>query len=269
MEKCCLHALVSKTLAILVSGDGTMKLLGVPQLPNGTGQAEATAVFSLIQEWDLAGRVKFMCFDTTASNTGAQAGACLLLEKKLSRDLIRLACRHHIMELIVAKVFETLMGPSSGSKIKLFQRFCEYWSSIDRSSYESGLDVDSIASALMPVRDDLIRFIQRQLTAFHPRDDYRELLQLSLLFLGAEPNGDVHIQSPGACHRARWMAKLIYSLKIYLFRSPFRLTKHELSSLGHFTTFVLKVYLKAWFTSPCAPSAPQNDLLIWTLVVLK
>ena len=63
--------------------------------------------------------------------------------------------------------------------------------------------------------------------------------------------------------------KLIYSLKIYLFRSQFWLTKHELSSLGHFTTFVLKVYLKAWFTSPCAPSAPQNDLLIWTLVVLK
>src|SRR6218665_2970575 len=150
------------------------------------------------------------------------------------------------------------MGLCSGSKIKLFQRFFEYWNSIVRSSYESGLDVDSIASALMPV----IRFIQHQLTAFHPRDDYRELLQLSLLFFGAEPNGDVHIQAPGACQRARWMAKLIYSLKIYLFRSQFRLTKHGLSSLGHFTTSVLKVYLKAWFTSPCAPSAPQNDLLL-------
>src|SRR6218665_3302877 len=95
MEKCCLHALVSKKqvdrLAVLVSGDGTMKLLGVPQLRNGTGQAEATAglykataVFSLIQEWDLAGRVKFMCFDTTTSNTGAQARACVLLERSLA-----------------------------------------------------------------------------------------------------------------------------------------------------------------------------------------
>src|SRR6218665_722866 len=114
MEPCCPHALASKKqvdrLAVLVSGDGTMKLLGVRLLlPNGTGQAEATAVFSLIQEWDLAGRVKFMCFDTTPSNIEAQAGACVLLEKKLGRDLISLACRHHIMELIVAKVFETLM----------------------------------------------------------------------------------------------------------------------------------------------------------------
>src|SRR6218665_978811 len=35
---------------VSVPEDGTMKLLGIPQLPNGTGQAEATAVFSLIQE---------------------------------------------------------------------------------------------------------------------------------------------------------------------------------------------------------------------------
>ena len=113
METCHLHALVSKKqiyrLAVLVSEDGTMKLLGIQQLSNGTGQAEATAVFSLIQDWYLAGRVKFMCFDTTTGNTGAQAGACVLLEKKLGRDLISLTCRHHIMELIVAKVFETLM----------------------------------------------------------------------------------------------------------------------------------------------------------------
>src|SRR6218665_3233192 len=153
-------------------------------------------------------------FDTTTSNTGAQAGACVLLEKKLGRVLISLACRHHIMKLIVAKVFETLMGPSSGPKIKLFQRFCEYLSSTDRYSYESVL---LYSSALMPVRDDLIRFIQRKLTAFHPRDDYRELLQLSLLFLGAEPNGDVHIWAPGACHRARWMANLFIALKFTCF----------------------------------------------------
>jgi hypothetical protein len=158
-----LPALMSKELvdrlAVLVSGDGTMKLLGVPKLPNGTGQSEATAVFNLIQEWNLADRIKFMCFDTTASNTGVYAGACVLLEEKLGRDLISLACRHHIMELIVAKVFDTLMGPSSGPNIKLFQRFGEYWGSIDRSSYESGLDVDSIASALNPVRDEYICYM--------------------------------------------------------------------------------------------------------------
>lgn len=202
-----LPALTSKEqverLAVLVSGDETMKLLGVPKLPNGTGQAMATAVFNLIQEWNLTDRINFMCFDTTASNTGVHAGTCILLEEKLGRNLISLACRHHIMELMVGKVFDTLMGPSSGPNIKLFQRFRECWGSIDHSTYESGLDIEFIASTLNPVKDDIIHFIRQQLTEFHPRDDYRELLHLSLLFLGADCSGDVHIQAPGAFHRAR------------------------------------------------------------------
>ncbi|ESO04140.1 hypothetical protein HELRODRAFT_184710 [Helobdella robusta] len=39
-------------------------------------------------------------------------------------------------------------------------------------------------------------------------------------------------------------------------------TTHDLTSIGHFYTFVLKVYIKSWFTSPCASSAPNNDLLL-------
>jgi hypothetical protein len=56
------------------------------------------------------------------------------------------------------------------------------------------------------------------------------------------------------------MAKLIYSFEIFLYRCQFRLTACELSSLGHFNTFVLKVYLYSWYTCQCATSAPQNDL---------
>src|SRR5678816_2570264 len=66
------------------------------------------------------------------------------------------------MELKVAKLFDTLKGPISGTNIKLFQRFSEYWGSIDRSDYESVLKVDSIASALNPVRDDLIQSFSAQ-----------------------------------------------------------------------------------------------------------
>src|SRR6218665_3842655 len=199
-----------------------MKLLGVQKLPNGTGEAEATAVFNLVQEWNLANRIKFMSFDTTATNTGAYAGACVLLEKKMGKEIISLACRRHIMEPIFAKVFDMLMSPSSGPTIKLFHRFGECWSSIYRSSYDLGLNVQSIALVLDPIRDELIQFIQQQLVQFQPRDDYRELLQLSLVFLGAVSEAHVNIRTPGAIHRARWMAKLIYSLKIFILRSQFK-----------------------------------------------
>ncbi|KAK5645149.1 hypothetical protein RI129_006449 [Pyrocoelia pectoralis] len=56
------------------------------------------------------------------------------------------------------------------------------------------------------------------------------------------------------------MAKLIYSMKIYLFRSQFKLTTRELSRLQDFNVFVLQIYLKCWYTSPCGASTPYNDL---------
>src|SRR6218665_2357524 len=137
-----------------------------------------TSVFNLVQECNLTDHIKFMSFDTTATNNGEYAGACVLLEKKMGKDLTSLACRHQIMELIVAKVFDMLMGPFRGPNSKLFHRFGECWSSIDRLSYESGLKVQSTALVLDPIRDKLIKFIQQQLVQFQLRDDYRELLQL-------------------------------------------------------------------------------------------
>jgi len=157
-------------------------------------------------------------------------------------------------------VFDTLMGAPSGPNIKLFERFSDFWTSIDRCEYESGVADPSVASQLESEKDDLIAFISCQLSQFQPRDDYRELLELALIFLGADTRADVTIHQPGAIHRARWMAKIIYSLKIFLFRSQFKLTAREHLGLQRFTVFVMKVYLKAWFTCQCATSAPRNDL---------
>ena len=71
-------------LAVIVSGEGVMKLLGVPKLPNGTGEAEASAVFTLIQDWNLTDRIKCMSFETTASNTGLKVKLAPCLSKSLA-----------------------------------------------------------------------------------------------------------------------------------------------------------------------------------------
>jgi hypothetical protein len=61
-----------------------MKLLGVRMLPKGAGEAEASAVFNLVQDWNISNKVKLMSFDTTASNADLKASACTLLEQSLS-----------------------------------------------------------------------------------------------------------------------------------------------------------------------------------------
>lgn len=57
-------------LPVVVSGLSTNQLLGVPQLTNGSGEKQASAVVKMLEDWELSDRVKAMCFDTTASNTG-------------------------------------------------------------------------------------------------------------------------------------------------------------------------------------------------------
>lgn len=68
--------------AILVTGQNIEKLLAVPKSDHSTGEAQASAVFDSLKEWNLVENITAMCFDTTASNTGIRSGACVLLEKK-------------------------------------------------------------------------------------------------------------------------------------------------------------------------------------------
>ena len=45
-------------LPVLVSGDGNKKLLGVPKMNHRTGENEANAVYSLLEEWKLTEKVQ-------------------------------------------------------------------------------------------------------------------------------------------------------------------------------------------------------------------
>jgi len=58
--------------------------------------------------------------------------------------------------------------------------------------------------------------LSEQLTKHHAREDYKEFLSLAALMVGLETSNNSAIRKPGALHRARWMAKAIYSMKIVL-----------------------------------------------------
>ena len=73
---------------------------------------------------------------------------------------------------------------------------------------------------------DKIDFIENYLEKKHPRDDYKELLELSSLFLGTMEK--ISFRQPGPCSNARWMSKAIYTLKMYLLRDVYNLADKKL-----------------------------------------
>jgi len=247
-------------LPILVSADGKAQLLSVPKLPSGTGEAQAHAIFKALKEWNVQDSVEAMCFDTTSSNTGRINGACVIIEQLLCRDLLHLACRHHILELIAGAAFKTVVTSSSAPEIQLFKRFRDHWEFIDQAKYEDACTDDITASGIEDVKEELIHFIESALLTKQPRSDYKELLELALLFLGASPSQKIQFKAPGANHHARWMAKIIYSFKIWMFRKQFKLTAREQTGLRDLCLFFSRIYVKAWITAPAATKAPNSDL---------
>jgi len=251
-------------VAILVSGNESEKLLGVPKIGQGTGEQLANMAYMSLLEWKIMDQIVGISFDTTAANTGRLNGACTLLELKMQKKLLWLACRHHVLEVVCGDVFKALFGATSAPFIPLFRRFQEYWPKIDQAAYEPYMD-HRLSNELQSLRNDAIDFythvLQREPGAI-PREDYRELLELAVLFLGKVPSRGVRFRVPGAFHHARWMAKLLYVLKLNLFQQQFQITPKESRACLEFGLFIALVYIRPWITCANSCDAPTNDLAL-------
>lgn len=204
---------------------------------------------------------------TTAIYTGIHTGAIIIVQEAFNKRLLFLACRHHILEIIAGAVFD-MFFISSGPQISIFSRFKDHWRFIDQQNYA---EIDKVtAGCLLQVdekewlqmnRNDVVKFLQHQLKKeVHRRNDYLEFIKLTLITLGEPIN--IQFSSPGAYHRARWMAKGIYCLKIFCFREQFKLTAQELQALQRICLFTITIYVMPWFNATSSSNAPYNDLCL-------
>ncbi|KAG7155567.1 hypothetical protein Hamer_G030873 [Homarus americanus] len=247
--------------AIFISGRGHEegKLLAVLPVKDGTGLTQARATARSIEDWSCASNVKALCFDTTSSNTGRVQGAVVHLEALLEKQLLRLGCRHHVMELVVRVAASNIFGKTSAHTDPLFQTLKKRWSQLDHSQYLR-LDIANLPESdwLSHLRHRTVSYL---LTVTEwAREDYREAAELTLLVLGVNPPRGTHFLRPGACHHARWMAKIIYYLKIYMFSHQLELSSDLCVKLQRMAIFVSLLYTPAWLKSPVAEDAPVNDL---------
>ena len=71
-------------------------------------------------------------------------------------------------------------------------------------------------------------------------DDYRELLEICVVTLSGVQKRGIRFSRPGALHRARWMAKGSYTVKVFLFRGQFRLTAAKTQIIRLCALFVVR-----------------------------
>ena len=61
-------------------------------------------------------------------------------------------------------------------------------------------------------------------------------------------------------HKARWMSKVLYSLKLWMFQEQVHLSENEKSGLTDMVKFIVMIYFEAWFECTSAIKAPFHDL---------
>ena len=102
------------------------KILTVAKLESSTGKVEAETVKEVLDRWELADKIIVCGFDTTSSNTGIRNGSCVLLQQ-----LLWLACRHHIMELVIGSAFFQLFGETKAPEVILFKTLKKKWDTLN------------------------------------------------------------------------------------------------------------------------------------------
>ena len=170
-----------------------------------------------------------IAFDTTASNTGIHAGAVTLVEKFIGKACLWLACQRHINELHIKHAAISVFGPTSSPSDKIFKDLRQAWPKImDKIDYKDLVmfDWEGLSNTMLKQEATVsLEFCRKAMASgTFPREDYKELVQLILVWLGgvAEVPG-FKFQWPGAYHQARFMAKSLYILKLNMLSSQIQI----------------------------------------------
>ena len=93
-----------------------------------------------------------------------------------------------------------------------------------------------------------------------PREDYKELCELCVLFLGGTVPG-FRFQYPGAYHNARYMSQAIYMLKMCLLMNKItwllEVEKREVKIMAEFISIFYAVW---WLQGYLGVNTAMNDL---------
>ncbi|GBM56782.1 hypothetical protein AVEN_67629-1 [Araneus ventricosus] len=122
------------------------------------------------------------------------------------------ACRHHVYELVLKAVFEVkIKQVTTSPNIPLFKKPKDNWKTIDLAKIQLYRETVELFRTIHEL-ENLLDFYLVELKNVMVRDDYRELIELSVVFLGGDAEQKFKIRLPGPMHQARWMARAIYSL---------------------------------------------------------
>ena len=99
------------------------------------------------------------------------------------------------------------------------------------------------------------------------RHDYLELTELALILLGGTLPDGITFRAPGTTHHARWMAEMMYTFKITLFRKQLSdvFEEDSLDFIEELGDYLALLYVQYWLccTSTADTPVPSPSESVW------
>ena len=242
---------------------GEEKVLAILKMENSKAEEGASVIIQALQHWKIAnGALVGFVFDTTNTNSGWKSGIVVRLEEFLERRVLHVYCRHHVFERLVNDTVNVCLGESTSPEVESYNFFISNWTRIDTTEREK-LQVDrKTQNCLKDVTEFATHMLNVQVKL---KDDYQEVLYLTLILTGALPENFLYeIRPPGSISHARWMAKLLCEFKIVIFSAQLihlkLITEAEAELHKQLVLFLILYYVQPWMTATIASDAPVNDI---------
>ena len=230
-----------------------------------------------------------MSFDTTSANTGHLTAACIQLQADTDKAMLWAACRHHVGETVLTHVWDCLeIEVSQSPDIQIFLRFRSAYGSLSSSDL-GDLNFPELGFTDLIPETEVLNMLEKAKGSKMVRDDYNELIALTQLLI-TKDTSSFSFMKPGAIHKARWMAKLLYTIKMVLLQEKIetelppgsvfeaigkskrrckRKQETQVDKLARLCKFVVAVYVPWWITCGSATDAAEHDILFLKVKVIS
>ena len=252
------------------SPDIPEQLLGIPELPTGSGLNQTAAIRSLTEPIEelIIGTSQ----DTCATNTGVNRGVVVRLSKHLNVLLLRFDCRRHIVELWIKHFGEVISGRATTcTGDTLFSRFRDGFDGIRSTiDYEILITFDwpqDDESFLSKKASEALSLVKKYLAEdTFVRGDYRDLCEAVYVFLSGEKkiNGkQFKFRLPHKVSHARFMQRGLNYIPLQMLGNQadyMKMSERELMEVDVMSTFVALFYTPWFLQSSLTAEAGMLDL---------
>lgn len=244
------------------------QFVSAPGIQSSSGRHQADAAYDDIENLGVIDLLDGAHYDTTASNSSPAVGTVALLENRRGKQLLKTPCRRHIYDLFGKNTKKVVSGrPSSGPGDPIFLRYNKgYAELVDNIDYDN-LRVFDVAPWLGTFVEQLVFDVRNWAkhaynTQVFPRGDYYDLLNLIIMFLGANPPGFVFkFHKPKRVSNARFMQPAEYYITLELLSRQINFLSNDQKKEVSDMAFICALFYGPGFLKcSMGSSAAFNDL---------